>query len=147
MSNINPERNDYVTGRRDQQIQQEDNSSLQGLLLGLLLFLGLGGIAASLFFFNRTQTPVTPVIVPSTTVTSPPVENRETIIREKSTEFVPVPVSPAAQPDINITVPSPQPSASAPSQPSTQPSASPSVPSNEASSPSPVSEPATPTNP
>jgi cytoskeletal protein RodZ len=136
MSNIN-DRDSYTDGRRDEQLRQESNSGVQGVLIGLLLILGIGGIAVALFFFNRGETPIVPVIVPSTTPASPPAtENRETIIREKSTEVVPVPVSPAAQPDINITMPSTQPSES-----STQPS-------NEAppSSPSSTTEPV-PTSP
>jgi flagellar basal body-associated protein FliL len=125
MSNIN-DKDNYAAGRRDEQLRQQNNSSV-GVLIGIVLVLGIGGIAAALFFFNRSETPVAPVIAPSATPESPPViEKHETIIREKSTEVVPVPVSPAAQPNINITVPSTQPSAN-----STQPS-------SEASSPSPL---------
>jgi flagellar basal body-associated protein FliL len=125
MSNIN-DKDNYAAGRRDEQLRQQDNSSL-GILIGIVLFLGIAGIATALFFFNRSETPIVPAITPSAMPASPPViENRETIIREKSTEVVPFPVSPAAQPNINITVPSAQPSAS-----STQPS-------SEASSQSPL---------
>lgn len=132
MANLNDQDN-YTAGRRDEQLRQQDESGVQGLLIGVLLFLGVCGIAAALFFSNRNQAPVTPVIVPSTapaSPASPPVnESRETIIREKSTEIVPVPVSPAAEPNVNITIPSSQPSQS-PAQPSsnsTQPSSEASV--------------------
>jgi hypothetical protein len=117
MSNFNDDDN-YVAGRRDEQIRRQENAGTQGLLIGLLIVLGVGGIAAALFFSNRSDTTVVPVAAPSASPASPsPVQNRETIIREKSTEVVPVPASPAAQPNINITVPSEQPS------PVTQPSA------------------------
>jgi hypothetical protein len=132
MANLNDQDN-YTAGRRDEQLRQQDDSSVQGLLIGVLLFLGVCGIAAALFFSNRSQAPVTPVVVPSNapaSPASPPVnENRETIIREKSTEVVPVPVSPAAAPNVNITIPSSQ-----PSQNTTQPSSSSSAPSNAPSS-------------
>ncbi len=129
MANLNDQDN-YTAGRRDEQLRQQDDSGVQGLLIGVLLFLGVCGIAAALFFANRSQAPVAPVVVPSTAPASPPViENRETIIREKSTEVVPVPVSPAAEPNVNITIPSSQ-----PSQSSTQPSSSSTQPSSAASS-------------
>jgi hypothetical protein len=71
-----------------------------------------GGITSALLFFNRSETPVTPVIAPSSTPASTPtIEKHETIIREKSTEFVQVPVAPAAKPNIDIPAPSAQPSA------------------------------------
>jgi hypothetical protein len=126
MANLNDQDN-YTDGRRDEQLRQQDDSGVQGLLIGVLLVLGVCGVAAALFFSNRSQAPVTPIVVPSTapaSPASPPTsENRETIIREKSTEVVPVPVSPAAQPNVNITIPSTAPS-SQPSQSSTQPSSS-----------------------
>jgi hypothetical protein len=132
MANLNDQDN-YTAGRRDEQLRQQEDSGVQGLMIGVLLFLGVCGIAAALFFANRSQAPVTPVVVPSTapaSPASPPVnENRETIIREKSTEVVPVPVSPAPAPDVNITIPSSQ-----PSQSSTQPSSSSSQPDSAASS-------------
>jgi hypothetical protein len=119
MANLN-DKDNYAAGRRDEQLRQQDDSGVQGLLIGVLLVLGVCGIAAALFFSNRTQTTVTPVVVPTTAPASPAspptTENRETIIHEKSTEVVPVPVSPAAAPNVNITMPS------SPSQSSTQPS-------------------------
>jgi hypothetical protein len=136
MSSIK-DKDNYTADRRNEQIHQQNNSGMQGVMIGLLLFLGVGGIVAGLFFFNRHETLIVPAILPSATPASPPVvENRETIIREKSTEVVPVLVSPAAQPDINITVPSTQPSANSP-QPSSDVS-SPS-PSPSAMEPAPVS--------
>lgn len=142
MSNIDNE-DSYRAGRRDEQIRQEDNYSFLGLLIGFLVFLGVGGIAFGLFRFNRSEPTVAPVVVPSVTTTSPPaVENRETIIREKSTEkIVPVPVSPSVQPDDTMSAPSAQPSADSSSQPNneaSQPSKEPS-PNNETSLPSPLS--------
>jgi hypothetical protein len=142
MANLNDQDN-YTAGRRDEQLRQQEDSGVQGLLIGVLLVLGVCGIAAALFFSNRSQAPVAPTVVPTTapaSPASPPVsENRETIIREKSTELVPVPVSPAAAPDVNITIPSSQPpqgstqpssEASASSAPSTSPSATESAPAN-----------------
>jgi hypothetical protein len=127
------DQDNYTAGRRDEQLRQKEDSGVQGLLIGVLLVLGVCGIAAALFFSNRSQAPVAPVVVPTTapaSPASPPVsEKRETIIREKSTEVVPVPVSPAAAPNVNITIPSSQ-----PSQSSTQPSSSSAQPSSEASS-------------
>jgi hypothetical protein len=113
---------------------------LKGVLIGLFLLLGMGGIAAALFLSNRSETPVTPAIAPSVMPASPSVENRETIIREKSTEIVPVPVptSPPAQPDINITVPSAQPSVTQ-TQPSTDSEAVSPSPSSSTTEPVPAS--------
>jgi hypothetical protein len=138
MANLDDQDN-YTAGRRDEQLRQQEDSGVQGLLIGVLLFLGVCGIAAALFFSNRNQAPVTPVVVPSTAPASPPVnENRETIIREKSTEVVPVPVSPAPAPNVNITVPSSQPSQSStqPSSSSSQPSSVPSSAASSSASPS-----------
>jgi flagellar basal body-associated protein FliL len=132
MANLN-DQDDYTAGKRDEQLRQQEDSGVQGLLIGVLLVLGACGIAAAFFFSNRSQAPVTPVVVPTTapaSPASPPVsEKRETIIREKSTEVVPVPVSPAAAPNVNITIPSSQ-----PSQSSAQPSQNPTQPSSGASS-------------
>ncbi len=128
MSSID-DKDNYTAGRRDEQLRNQNNSGVQGALIGFVLVLVLGGIVAALFFFNRSETTVAPAIVPSVTPASPPViEKHETIIREKSTEVVPVPISPAAQPNINITVPSAQPAAT-----STQPSSEVSSPSLPAS--------------
>jgi hypothetical protein len=138
MSNFNDEDN-YTAGRRDEQARQQDNANTQGLLIGLLIVLGIGGIAAALFFFNRNETTVVPVVAPTTATASPSTVEKSTIIREKSTEVVPVPVpaSPAQPNNINITVPSSQPSASAmPSAsaaPSTEPSAAAPAPSTGSS--------------
>lgn len=139
MTNIN-DQDKYTAGKRDEQLRQREDSGVQGLLIGVLLVLGVGGIAAAIFFSNRSETPVAPVVAPSTVPASPPVvENRETIIREKSTEVVPVPVSPAAQPDINITVPSSQPpqSSAQPSSEASAPSPEPSATETTSASPSP----------
>jgi hypothetical protein len=131
MSNIHS-KDDYVTSKRDGQYRQQDNSGLQGILIGVALVLGIGGTTAALLFFNRSETSVAPVIAPSTIPASPPaIEKRETIIREKSTEVVPIPVAPAAQPDTEAT-------------PSTQPSASPTQPSSKGSVPLPSSSPTEP---
>jgi hypothetical protein len=136
MSNTNY-KEDYKTGTRGAQLRQQNNSGVQGLLIGLLLVLGIGSIAAALFVFKRSEMPVAPAIAPSAQPTSPPVlENRETIIREKSTEVVPVPIYPAPSQDINITVPSAQPSASV-AQPSSE--ASPPLPSSSPTEPASVS--------
>jgi predicted lipid-binding transport protein (Tim44 family) len=144
MSNLNNDEDNYTAGRRDEQVRQQDNANTQGLLIGLLLVLGIGGVAAALFLFNRNDTTVVPVAVPSASTSVAP-NTKETIIKEKSTEVVPAPASPAAQPttNINITVPSSesststQPSVSTQPSDSTQPSASPSAvsPSAAASSP------------
>jgi hypothetical protein len=132
MANLNDE-DSYTAGRRDEQLRQQDDSGVQGMLIGVLVVLGVCGIAAAIFFSNRSEAPTAPVVVPTASPASPPVnQNRETIIREKSTEVVPVPVSPAAQPNVNITIPSTQP----------QPTQSPAQPSSEASvSPAPSTSP------
>jgi hypothetical protein len=131
MSNIHS-KDDYATSRYDRQFRQQGNSGLLGILIGILLVLGLSSIAVALYFFNRSETSVAPVIAPSSTPASPStIEKRETIIREKSTEVVPIPVAPAAQPDIDVT-PSVQPSASS-AQPSSKGSVS--VPSSSPTEP------------
>jgi flagellar basal body-associated protein FliL len=131
MSNINP-KDDYATSKRDEPLRQQDNSGLQGILIGIFLVLGMGGIAAALFFFTRSETPAAPVIAPSSMPGSPPaIEKHETIIREKSTEVVPIPVAPAVKPNINA-------------EPSAQPSASTTQPSSGASVPLPSSSPTEP---
>ncbi len=126
MANLNDE-DRYTAGRRDEQLRQQDDSGVQGMLIGVLVVLGVCGIAATIFFSNRSEAPTAPVVAPSASPASPPVnQNRETIIHEKSTEVVPVPVSPAAQPDVNITIPSTQPQSSqSPAQPSSEASVSP----------------------
>jgi hypothetical protein len=126
MANLNDE-DRYTAGRRDEQLRQQDDSGVQGMLIGVLVVLGVCGIAAAIFFSNRSEAPTAPVVAPTASPASPPVnQNRETIIREKSTEVVPVPVSPAAQPDVNITIPSTQPQSSqSPAQPSSEASVSP----------------------
>ena len=142
MSNLNDEDN-YTAGRRDEQVRQQDNANTQGLLIGLLIVLGIGGIAAALFLFNRNDTTVVPVVAPST-VPASPATSETTIIREKSTEVVPVPVpaSPAQPNNINITVPSSEPSTSAMPSASVAPSTEPS-----AAAPSPASSPSASTTP
>lgn len=133
MANLNDE-DRYTAGRRDEQLRQQDDSGIQGMLIGVLVMLGVCGIAAAIFFSTRREAPVTPVVVPTASPASPQVnQNRETIIREKSTELVPVPVSPAAQPNVNITIPSTQPQ---PAQSSAQPSSEASVSPAPSNSPS-----------
>jgi hypothetical protein len=134
MANLN-DRDRYTDGRRDEQLRQQEDSGVQGLLIGVLVVLGVCGIAAAIFFSNRSEAPTAPVVVPTASPASPPVnQNRETIIREKSTEVVPVPVpvSPAAQPNVNITIPSTQPQ---PTQSSAQPSSEASVSPESSTSP------------
>jgi hypothetical protein len=139
MSNINS-KDDYATSRHDGQFRQQDNSGLLEILIGVFLVLGIGGLAAALFLFNRNETPVDPVIEPNSTPASlPAIEKHETIIREKLTEVVPFPVAPAAKPDTDIATPSPQPSAS-PTQSSSKgsvplPSSSPAEPEPALASP------------
>jgi hypothetical protein len=131
MSNINS-KDDYATSRRDGQLRQQNSSVLQGILIGIFLFLGFGSIAAALFFFNRSETPVAPVIAPSSTPALPStIEKHETIIREKSTEVVPIPIAPATKSDIEA-------------ESSVRPSASPTQPGSEASVPLPSSLPTEP---
>jgi hypothetical protein len=135
MANLNDD-DKYTAGRRDEQLRQQDDSGVQGMLIGVLVVLGVCGIAAAIFFSTRRETPITPVVVPTASPASPQVnQNHETIIREKSTEVVPVPVpvSPAAQPNVNITIPSTQPQ---PSQSSAQPSSKASVSPAPSTSPS-----------
>ncbi|MCG9892027.1 MAG: hypothetical protein MH252_13220 [Thermosynechococcaceae cyanobacterium MS004] len=119
----------YTTGRRDEQLRQQENSGAQGLIIGLLVLLGLGGVATAFFFSTRTETPVAPAIAPSPSpASSPPVvENRETIIREKTTEVVPAPAT--APPNINITVPGTE-SAGSTAPPSSQSAEEPSAPAS-----------------
>jgi hypothetical protein len=138
MANLNDE-DKYTAGRRDEQLRQQDDSGVQGMLIGVLVVLGVCGIAAAIFFSTRRdEAPVAPVVVPTASPASPQVnQNRETIIREKSTELVPVPVSPAAQPNVNITIPSTQPQpAQSSAQPSSEASTSPAPAASPSSSPS-----------
>jgi hypothetical protein len=129
MSNTNY-KEDYRADKHYEQLRQQNNSRVQGLMLGILFVLGLGSIAVALFVFKRSEMPIAPVVAPSSQPASPSgIETRETIIREKSTEVVPVPIYPESSPDINIMVPSAQPSESLtqPSSESFSPLPSPSV--------------------
>jgi hypothetical protein len=128
----------FVTEK--ERINNDNENSFRGLLLGLLFALLFGGGITALFLFNRNEqvpAPVvsplpTPIVVPSSS--AQPTSKETTIIREKTRELVPVPQASSAQPDINITVPDSKPSVDQPpkseapsSEKTTQPSATSSV--------------------
>jgi len=115
------------TNRRDQyssdsanfateqeRIQNDNENSFRGLLLGLLLALLFGGGITALFLFNKKEevpaSVVSPIVVPSVTPSPQPTTKETTIIREKTRELVPVPQATSVQPNINITVPDAKPS-------------------------------------
>jgi hypothetical protein len=119
------------TNRRDQyssdsanfateqeRIQNDNENSFRGLLLGLLLALLFGGGITALFLFNKKEevpaSVVSPIVVPSVTPSPQPTTKETTIIREKTRELVPVPQATSAQPNINITVPDSKPSVNQP---------------------------------
>jgi hypothetical protein len=103
-----------------ERIQNDNENSFRGLLLGLLLALLFGGGITALFLFNKKEevpaSVVSPIVVPSATLSpSPqPTTKETTIIREKTRELVPVPQATSAQPNINITVPDSKPSVNQP---------------------------------
>lgn len=109
----------FVTEK--ERINNDNENSFRGLLLGLLFALLFGGGITALFLFNRNEEAPSPVVsplpspsvVPSSSVQ--PTTRETTIIREKTRELVPVPQASSAQPDINITVPDSKPSVDQPS--------------------------------
>lgn len=131
-----------------ERIQNDNENSFRGLLLGLLLALLFGGGITALFLFNKKEevpaSVVSPVPSPSVTLapSAQPTAKETTIIRENTRELVPVPQASSAPHNINITVPDSKPSVNQPpkseaqsSEKATQvPAASSTAPQNNATS-------------